>query len=304
MRKRAPENTDGPGPSATSVYPPEVPGNSRPADTQLVSAGRIIEIDRLVGPHLISEELANRLFLRLIAKKRQFRQVDFKYTIFDTCYLRDCEFDSCDFTGARFLSTNLSGSSFVGCKFDYAIFEKTFVSPEILETSCPATENLVARFARTLRLNFQQIGDAAAVNKAINLELSATRQHLQKAWRSGESYYRKKYSGTKRLNVFFQWLRFVSEDFVWGHGESVYKLMRSIGLVLLLISPVDILFDPTKTFLTTPSYWRALFESIEMFLGVRAPSYYPGFYLSLIVLLRLIALGLMISIIVKRRNRR
>ena len=46
------------------------------------------------------------------------------------------------------------------------------------------------RFARTLRMNYQQLGDARAANKAIEIE--ATEIHLHKAWSSKQSYYRSK----------------------------------------------------------------------------------------------------------------
>ena len=51
------------------------------------------------------------------------------------------------------------------------------------------------KFARTLRMNYQQLGFAESVNKAIQIELQATEIHLYKAWRSNEAYYRKKYAG-------------------------------------------------------------------------------------------------------------
>ena len=68
----------------------------------------------------------------------------------------------------------------MGCKFDYSQFSYTQVEPEILDTGCPGQENLQQRFARTLRINFQQIGDAATANSAIKVELEATRVHLYK----------------------------------------------------------------------------------------------------------------------------
>ena len=70
--------------------------------------------------------------------------MDFKYTIFDTCYFRNCVFDSCDFTGCRFSGTNLIGATFDGCKFDYVILERTQVDNEILDVGCPGWENLAS----------------------------------------------------------------------------------------------------------------------------------------------------------------
>jgi uncharacterized protein YjbI with pentapeptide repeats len=118
--------------------------------------------------------LMNSLFVRPGAKDTRFTKVDFRYSIFDTCYLRACTFDSCDFTGCRFLATSLYGSHFIGCKFDYAVFERTNVDSDLLSSSCPGHENLKMRFARTSRMNFQQLGDAQAANKAIEVELQAT----------------------------------------------------------------------------------------------------------------------------------
>jgi hypothetical protein len=210
--------------------------------------------------------------------------------------LRDCVFDSCDFTGCRFTGTNLPGSSFIGCKFDYASFERTNVNVDILSSGCPGTENLTEKFARSLRINFQQLGDSEAVNRAIGLELSAKKIHLEKAWSSSESYYRKKYSGLKRLEMLSKWLWFVFEHKLWGNGESVYKLSRSVLIVLLLMSPIDIYLDHGKSFQFVGSYAEALSESFQVFVGVYYPEFHSKLYLAGLVLLRLIACGLLISI--------
>jgi uncharacterized protein YjbI with pentapeptide repeats len=126
----------------------------------LKSSKRAEHKDKLVSENVEGEALSNILFTRLIAKDRSFSKVDFKYTIFDACYLRNCRFDTCDFTGCRFVATNLHGSAFRNCKFDYTNFERTSIDPEILETNCPGPENLKMRFARSLRMNYQQLGDA------------------------------------------------------------------------------------------------------------------------------------------------
>ena len=246
--------------------------------------------------------MINHLFLRLGAKEKRFTRVDFRYSIFDTCYLRGCVFDSCDFTGCRFLGTSLYGSSFTGCKFDYAIFEKTIVDTDLLNTSCPGHENLKMRFARSLRMNFQQLGDAQSANRAIEIELQATEVHLKKAWSSNESYYRAKYKSWHRAKVFFQWLDFKILDWVWGNGESAAKLLRSVVLVLLAILAIDaiVFMDPWHL----KSYADALIRSPQIFLGILTPPNYPGWYLALVMSVRLIAFGFFMSIVIKRFNRR
>lgn len=268
----------------------------------LAESGRVEAKDKAIHSDLDGERFVNHLFIRLVAKGRTFRRVDFKYAIFDGCYLRGCVFDSCDFTGAKFTSSNMHGSSFTGCKFDYATFDKTIVDNDILDVGCPGPENLRMRFARTLRTNYQQLGDAASANKAIGIELEATHDHLLKAWRSRESYYRNKYPGWRRAKAFGEWVQFRCLDFVWGNGESPLKLFRFVFLLLFAMALYDaVAFRPVEF---VGSYAAALKEAPQVFLGVSQPAKYSGLYLSMIVVARLTMVALFLSIIVKRFNRR
>lgn len=255
--------------------------------------------DYIVDSDCISEDYSNKLFIRLVAKGKRFENVDFKYSIFDSSYLRNCVFDSCNFTGCRFISVNFYGSSFTGCKFDYATFERTIIDSDILDVGCPGWENLKMKFARTLRMNFQQIGDTKAVNKAIKIELDATEVYLYKAWSSNESYYRRKYQKWKRARMFLEWVIFKILDFIWGNGESTYKLLRTAILFLLTMSIIDIL-----CFNRSSNYQNSLIEIPSIFLGILSPANYPALYLSLIVFVRLVIMGFFMSIIIKRFNRR
>lgn len=258
--------------------------------------------DLLFDVDIVDKEWSNRLLIRAVAKKRKFKGVDFKYTIFDTCYLRLCAFEDCDFTGCRFSGSNLLGSTFLNCKFDYVVFERTQITPEILDTNCPGLENLKLKFARTLRTNFQSLGDPEAVNKAIALELNATEAHLLKAWKSPEAYYRAKYQKWDRAKVLFQWLSFKVLDLIWGNGESAWKLLRAVAGVLVVMALIHVFAfgQPSKV----AAYWAAIWEMPPILLGVSVPPIYPGMYLAAIVLVRLIAFGLFMAILIKRFNRR
>lgn len=259
-------------------------------------------IDAKFESNVSNADFKNILFIRLVAKGKRFEKVDFKYTIFDTCYLRDCVFDSCDFTGCRFTGTNFYGARFCGCKFDYAIFERTMVDSEILDSGLPPYENLKLKLARTLRMNYQQIGDTGAANKAIKVELSATETHLKKAWLSNESYYRNKYKGKMRMVLFFQWLSFKILDFIWGNGESPLRLTRSMIVFFIFLGIYDTLFfkDATKVI----SYWESFIEAPQIFFGTFIPDNYNSLLLAFIVFIRLTAIGFFLSIIIKRFNRR
>ncbi|MCX7097790.1 MAG: pentapeptide repeat-containing protein [Methylococcales bacterium] len=265
-------------------------------------SGREKLSDKKFDSPVNEEQFINKLFERLVALKVEFKNVDFRYCIFDTAYIRNCSFQDCNFTGCRFVNCNLAGSSFNGCKFDYATFDKTHIDNDILEIGCPGSENLKLKFARSLRLNYQQIGDAKSANKAINIELQATEDHLNKAWKSKESYYRKKYKGINRLKVFGEWIEFKILDLIWGNGESTWKLCRAVLAFLLIITGNHAIGfgDPTLV----KSYFEALLISPQVFLGILEPYAYPKLYLTAILLVRLIMFGFFMSIIIKRFNRR
>jgi hypothetical protein len=270
--------------------------------TLLVSSQKIEVKDQKFEADVVEAAFVNRLFIRLVAKGWRFSKVDFRYSTFDACYLRNCVFDDCDFTGCRLVSTNLHGSSFVGCKFDYATFEKTDIDVDVLSSGCPGNENLTMRFARSLRVNYQQLGNADAVNRAIAVELDATRVHLEKSWRSKESYYRKKYAGARRAVQLLRWLEFKMLDWIWGNGESIGKLLRAVAVMIVLIAGIDVVGfgDPRWV----GSYEHALMAAPSILLGVEVPKHYPTLYLTLIVFVRLVLFGFFMAIIVKRFNRR
>lgn len=268
----------------------------------LTDSNRIHQVDKKFDDDVSNSKFLNHLFLRLVAKDKKFTNVDFKYSIFDTCYLRGCKFDSCDFTGCRFVGTSLHGAKFSSCKFDYSTFERTFVDSYILDTECPGHENLKMRFARTLRMNYQQLGDSESANKAIGIELQATEIHLHKTWHSNESYYRRKYTGLKRFEAFLEWSRFKFLDFIWGNGESPLKLLRAALIIFLTMSLIDVwkFKDPQRI----GSYLQSFIEAPQVFLGTLSPSYYSSLYLTVVLFIRLVAFGFFMSIIIKRFNRR
>lgn len=267
-----------------------------------VHSGRKEIKDQRFDQDISKQNFSNKLFVRLIAKNKKFTEVNFMYGIFEFAYLRNCIFENCDFTGCRFVNCNLTGSSFSGCDFSYATFDKTQIDNDVLDRSCPDRENLKLKFARSLRINFQQLGDAKSANKAMNVELSATEEHLRKAWSSNDQYNRHKYTGLKRIRVFYEWVQFKILDFVWGNGESIYKIARAIFVILIGISIYDVFkFRDIDLF---SSYWDAFLFSPQVLLGVNKVPYFTGGWLALLYFVRLIAIALIMSIAIKRFNRR
>lgn len=269
----------------------------------LRTSGRTISTDQAVKQDLMGGIFRNHQFQRLVAIKKKFSDCDFSFSEFDAAYLRNCTFDSCKFIGCKFTNTNLRGSKFIGCTFDYVQFSNTHVESEILDTGCPGQENIQQKFARTLRLNFHQIGDAAAANKAIKIELEAARVHLYKAWHSRESYYRKKYPGLlKRGKMLIEWFEFVILDFFWGNGESPLKLLRSLGILIATIALGDVYFLRNGYMLS--SYTSGFLQAPEVLFGLCRPPNFSGLVLVGVATLRYILIACLVSILIKRLSRR
>lgn len=271
------------------------------------NVNRKIVTDKFFSRSITDRDFRYTVFVRLNAvaaakKPIRFENVRFDHSIFDSCYVRDCTFDSCLFVGCRFVNSNFHGSKFVGCKFDYATFDKTQIDVDILDREAPWQENLKMRFARSLRMNFQQLGDAEAVNRAISLELEATEQHLYKSWASNETYYVIKYPGFTKIRRFGLWIKFRLLDSLWGNGESLLKLIRTLGLVVLVVGISDTLFF--KDAYDLRNYYDSLLVAPAIFFGVVSPSNYPALYLAGITVTRLTLFALFTAILVKRFSRR
>jgi len=243
----------------------------------------------------------NKLLLRCTAKGLKFKGLTFSYTIFEHCYFRNCEFENCEFTGCKFLNSNFRGTKFVGCKFEYAYFDKSYLEESIFNCA-PSWENVKLHFARSLRINFQSLGDANLANKAILMELDATEIHLKKSWSSNSTYYH-----AARRNFFHhcdlwrKWLIFKIMDLLWGNGESAIKLLRTAIFTILLMACVHLIIMKENTF---RDLWRAIGYSPQIFIGTERPDAYPGWYLTIITTGRLIIFGFFMAILVKRFNRR
>jgi len=244
----------------------------------------------------------NKLFIRIGSKGKTFSGINFSHTYFEHCYFRNCVFNSCDFNGCKFINCNFSGSSFPGSKFEYALFEKTIIDNDVLDNNCPSNENLILKFARTLRMNYQSIGDSESVNKAIRFELKATKIHLYDSWNSNKAYYRNKYKGWERFKMFLAWLNFKFQEMMWGNGENPWYLLRTCLLVWVIMSVVDVCYFKNSILLS--DYWESFTEVPAIFFGTSSPEKYSKLYLSMIVLIRLIGFSLFISILLKRFNKR
>jgi hypothetical protein len=265
-------------------------------------SGRVKIEDKIIDSDMDSINFNHVYFIRIGSKNQNFKKIAFCHSYFENCYFRNIVFDSCDFNGCKFINCNFQGSSFPGSTFEYATFEKTYIDSEILDNNSPSHNNLILKFARTLRVNYQGIGESEAVNKAIKIELNATKEHLYESWNSKKAYYRKKYKGIERFEMFLKWVSFKLLDIIWGNGESPIKLLRTSFIWLIAISFIDTIFF--KNYNLLPDYFDSILSTPSIFMGINKPHSYPELYLSIITVSRFIGFALFTSIIIKRYSRR
>lgn len=271
----------------------------------LEKGNREVITDFYVPKDILEEpdEFKYKVFVRLNAKEKTFKNVSFLHCIFDSCYLNNCVFDSCDFTGCRFLGSNFHQTAFRGCNFKFATFERSQFDDDILISEAPREENLRMHFARSLRMNYQQVGDAKAINKAITVELEATSIYLYKSWRSGETYYKEKYPGfINGIVQFIKWLEFWALHFIWGNGESILKFLRAILITLIVIAIYDT--NTSGSPLNIGFYWTSFLKSPAIFLGVLTPDNFSVGMLSFITGIKFVSFALLTTLLVKRFSRR
>jgi hypothetical protein len=234
---------------------------------------------------------------RVYAVDVAFTDVSFKQAVLSACYFRNCTFMRCDFTGASFKDSNLRGCSFSNCKFSYTTWEKTVLDEEFLASCLPAEENLARDLVRSLRVNFAQIGNHAAVNKAAAIEVDLTGRHLFNAAYSKQAYHRKKYSGLLRIEHGAKHAEWKFLDLLWGNGESILKVSRSCLAIVVLGAIAIFACDPNAPF------GESVMNAFLQFWGLPSGSM-PQSVAILLTMSRYILFGLFMAILVKRLSRR
>ncbi len=289
------------------------------ASKGLISSGRIEKkdvkffsskyetIERKRFYYIEDLKYTNYVFVRAVATDFLFINIDFSKTIFDSCYFKDCRFINCKFEGAKFMNSNLQGSYYQECNFDYVIFEKTFVDFEIFECA-PKWDNLRFRFARSLKLNYASLGDYIKATKAVTIELEATLSHLRSSWLSGEQHYVNKYGGLERRGKqAIKWIKVRFLDFVWGNGESLRRLIR-LNLILFFVLTIYHYYKVTTAkFSDFLDIFLIKIPANYFNLKIKEPNffdYYPTGLSLFLVISRLVCFGLLMSIIIKKYNRR
>ncbi|HCF2360655.1 TPA: pentapeptide repeat-containing protein [Pseudomonas aeruginosa] len=242
-----------------------------------------------------SDSFERKELLRIYAVDVVFKGVSFKQALIAGCYFRNCTFLRCDFTGVHIKESNFKGSSFEQCDFRYSTWEKTQLDEGFLDCCLPAEENLARDLVRSLRVNYAQVGNYEAVNKAASIEVSLTGLHLYNAAYSRQAYYRSKYKGLDRLG--FVWRHFIWKllDLLWGNGESVLRVLFA-GCVAVLAIALFLFNEQSQI-----RFHEALLLSFYGFWGL---GNLDAGIAVILVITRFFLFGLFMAILVKRLSRR
>lgn len=243
------------------------------------------------------EDYSRRDLVRVYAVRRVFRKVTFKQSNFLDCYFRNCRFIDCDFTGASIKASNLPGSQFDNCSFRYTTWERSRIDDDFMDNCLPNEENIARDLVRSLRVNFTEVGNYEAVNRAAGIEVRLTGQHLYKAAYSREAYYRSKYTGWKRVTHGLQHARWKALEMLWGNGESMSRVFVSSLAAIVVVS---LLYAHDAEL----GIGDAFLESLWHFWGRQYARSLPPEYGLALAVLQFVALGLFMAILVKRLSRR
>lgn len=257
----------------------------------------VIENKELRG-EVRNEDLSLRELSRVFAVGVAFFDVSFKQSDLSGCYFRNCRFVRCNFTGATIKDSNLRGSQFEGCDFRYTNWEKTALDGHFLDTCLPSEQNLARDLARSLRVNFSQIGNYDAVNKTASIEVGLTGQHLYNAAYSRQSYYRNKYKDWSRISHALAHAQWKALDLLWGNGESILRVMLS-GLAIVIVATLSLMHDHSQLIFSD-----ALWTAFSGFWGISGGTQLPDSYAVVLTIIRFILFGLFMAILVKRLSRR
>jgi hypothetical protein len=242
-------------------------------------------------------DLSQKRLHRIFAVRKTFHEVSFKQSEITECYMRNCRFIGCDFTGANISNSNFYGSRYDDCRFEYSTWSHTLIDEEFLRNCLPSEENLARDLTRSLRVNFSQIGNYSAVNKAASIEVKLTGEHLFNAAYSRQSHYRKKHKGWKRVGYGLSHARWKTLDLLWGNGESLRRIFVT-SLAIIVVAAIFLAWGSTKY-----NWSSALGTATTAFWGIQNDSL-PWSYLVSVTVARYILAGLFLAVLIKRLSRR
>jgi hypothetical protein len=184
--------------------------------------------------------------------QRVFRNCTFANISFKGATIKNCRFENCAFLACYFRRTTLKDSKFSAskffdcsfpntavhtCVFDHVSFRGCFVEPDELNHSLPQAPNLRYALTANLAREAEALGHARDARTFRLWSIEARHKDLYAAWMHQDSWYRVHYPGVRRATAFFEWLKSQLNGIVWGHGERLLALVRSVLVTTFLLFP-------------------------------------------------------------------
>ena len=194
---------------------------------------------RLGFPHqpLKGIDLKNRTLFEANGGNLLFEDCDFSFSVIERTYFHKARFKSCKFVGVKFIDSNFRKARFDNCDFRYASVQRTLFDKQELIRNLPAEPNLSREWLQQLRVNALSLGITQEANFFIVHELEAEREHWRRARRAADVYYSTHYSGFgQKVHVYAQSLKLWLDHYVWGHGESIPRLIAATAGCLVLLA--------------------------------------------------------------------
>lgn len=272
------------------------------------SAGKIdigtpISRQKLSHARHEGKDFRNLKISDLNAADSEFVSCDFSYAIFERGYFHAAKFESCKFTGSRFYDCNFRASTFYLCDLRYATFHRTIVEAKELLATLPQEPNLRRDILQNLRANAVEIGDFRSQQLYVLEEVKAKADHLSRAMRSSESYYKRKYGTiSARVKATLELTGLWLSGFVWGHGERAWRILFSGALWLVILSILNFWSVlPRLGWDATASGTEVFRYCLNMLLDASPNQTFKGFDVVdyALIAMRYVYIGLFISVLFK-----
>lgn len=202
-------------------------------------------------------------------------------TTLKNCYLRNAEFQNVDLTGSKFINCNFEKAKFRVCTFRYVEFHNCKLNIDEILGNLPTEPNLKISLLKQLYINQNLQMEKKSCDKLL---LKIAREE-KVDWRSKflckNSYYKDR-NTIDRIYAFIQYILNNINDFVWGYGISIARLLRfaliTIFVFAILINTFNAKFFNTlnNNELVKLNFFDSLFSSYVNFTSVGMGYFIPA----------------------------
>jgi hypothetical protein len=180
-------------------------------------------------------DFSGRYLRDIEGKEVTYSDCTFSYSIIERGYFHKAIFINCKFIGARIRESIFRSATFENCDFSYVDFHRCVLPVPQLLANLPGYPNVRWELLHNLRANAHSVGDTKWEADVVYHEARTEIEHWRGIANAGTGYYQK-YSMRQRLAARFHHVRLLAERYIWGHGESLFRLALSTVFFLFVFS--------------------------------------------------------------------